>query len=89
MSDGELKLKEDAPIHGVWFWKLAIFEGISSTFVVMGGAILAASAHLDRRHIQFHALVAMVFVLAWNPDFRGEKYPIIPKQNRFSSHRYS
>ncbi len=43
MSD-ELKLKEDAPVHGVWFWKLAIFEGCSSTFVVMGGAILAASA---------------------------------------------
>ncbi len=54
MSDDapELKLKEDAPIHGVWFWKLAIFEGFTSTFIAMAGAITAAGATWDSSTVQ-------------------------------------
>ncbi len=31
-------------VHGVWFWRLAIFEGTSSTFIVMAMAVMAAGA---------------------------------------------
>lgn len=31
-------------VHGVWFWRLAIFEGVSGTFIVMAMAITAAGS---------------------------------------------
>lgn len=83
MNDSPKDQKPEYEDHGVWFWKLAIFEGTSSTFVVMGTAILAASATLGFSYFSKNGGVAMVVVLARHRSFRSQELAIVHEQNSF------